>query len=62
MISLGSCNADGCPGEVLVEREVGGIREAVCTLCGTEYAAPVKAAKPEPEKDWTEEPDRWWDR
>lgn len=65
--SLGICGArDGdsyCPGDVIVERVVGGIAEAVCSLCSLEYAAPARPEGVlEDEKDWTETPDPWWQR
>lgn len=65
--SLGTCGAalglGVCPGDVIVERVVGGIAEGQCSLCGLEYASPGGAKlDPEPEPDFLDEPGAWWKR
>ena len=61
--SLGTCLAAGCLGEVIVEAIVGSICEGRCNSCGLEFASPIRPGRePEPEKDWIEQEEPWWNR
>ena len=60
---LGECGAfvgqeHRCHGRLIVQRELGGLLEAECDVCGNTAAAPVRKATAEPES----EADKWWDR
>jgi hypothetical protein len=68
MTDLGRCNAiitaqDRCPGRLIVDREVGGIAEAICDRCGCLAARPLRTAPLNAEArpvDRDEEP--WWSK